>query len=123
MNDLTDILYRLMQCYNKTDIASIILEKGINDKEFLDRFSILVGKIEKGSGQVIFFKDKKHSSLRKVYIISYYEGITEEGVPFIMINEFPLGLKGDKNPVVNLQLDYDFIEDRDNDLEILRLAI
>lgn len=122
-NNLTDILLRLVKSYHRSDIEGIILEHGIESKEFIDRFNNLVDKIENSVKPVIYFKDRLKYRLRKAYILSYYDGITEEGVPFIMINEFPLGLKGDKNPVVNLCLEYDDIDDRDYDLEILRLAI
>ena len=121
-DDLTDILIRLVKCYHRGDLEDMLIEKGVDD-EFLKRFSNFVDKIETGSKPVLTFRDRSKYRLRKAYILSWYDGITEEGVPFITINDFPLGLKGDKNPVINLCLQYDTIEDRDYDLEILQLAL
>ena len=38
----------------------------------------------------------------------------------IIINDFKEGIKADKNPVLDLQLVYDDIENRDKDIEDLK---
>ena len=46
-----------------------------------------------------------------------------DGTPMLVINDFPLGLEGDKNPVVDLVLRYDTIENRDADIDKLNYLL
>jgi hypothetical protein len=66
------------------------------------------------------FRDKSKQIIRKNYIIQFRGDLTDEGEPTIVLNDFPLGLKGDKNPVINLVLVYSNIDERDEDLQALK---
>ena len=104
--------------YDKTETNKLISEGDMvkfleKIKEFFDR------KRER----LFTFKDTTHRSLLKCYILDFRGGELIDGTPVIIINDFPLGLKGEKNPVLNLELRYDDVEDRDSDLADLRLLL
>ena len=69
------------------------------------------------------FHDRSNQVIVKYYIFQYKAGITYEGEPTIIINDFPIGLKADKNPVIDITLVYDSEEQRDADLDELNLLL
>ena len=69
------------------------------------------------------FHDRSNQVIVKYYILQYKAGITYEGEPTIIINDFPIGLKSDKNPVIDITLVYDSEEQRDADLDELNLLL
>lgn len=77
--------------------------------------------MEESKRKLLFeFRDKSKQIIRKNYIIQFRGDLTDEGEPTIVLNDFPLGLKGDKNPVINLVLVYSNIDERDKDLQALK---
>lgn len=89
-----------------------------------ERFSKFIEKLEKKSNSKLFqFHDRTEQAVIKFYVIQCRADITMEGEPTIVLNDFPLGLKGEKNPVLNLVLVYDDVEVRDRDLEDLKFMI
>lgn len=94
------------------------------EEKFIESFSNFVEKLEKKFDSKLFqFHDRTKQSIVKFYVIQCRADITMEGEPTIVLNDFPLGLKGDKNPVLNLVLVYDDVEVRDRDLEDLKFMI
>ena len=69
------------------------------------------------------FHDRSNQVIVKYYILQYKTGITYEGEPTIIINDFLIGLKADKNPVIDITLVYDSEEQRDADLYELNLLL
>ena len=106
------------------DLLTITDESTDSEEKFLEAFTRFIEKLEKKFNSKIFqFHDRTNQVLIKFYVIQCRADMTVEGEPTIVLNDFPLGLKGEKNPVVNLTLVYDDIETRDQDLEDLKFMI
>lgn len=104
--------------YDKADTNRLISEGDM--VKFLEKLKEF---FDKKRERLFTFKDTTNRSLLKCYILDFRGEENIDGTPVIIINDFPLGLKGDKNPVLNLELRYDDVEDRDSDLADLRLLL
>lgn len=123
---ITGILMRLCLLFGAKRLADLLTDGGNSETEekFIESFSKFIEKLEKKFNSKVFqFHDRTNQVLIKFYVIQCRGDITVEGEPTIVLNDFPLGLKGEKNPVVNLTLVYDDIETRDRDLEDLKFMI
>ena len=79
--------------------------------------------VTKYRSRTFTFGDVTHQTILKGYILMYKPDYDVDGTPMLVINDFPLGLKGDKNPVVDLVLRYDTIESRDADIDKLNYLL
>lgn len=123
---ITGILVRLCLLFGAKRLADPLIDGGNSETEekFIESFSKFIEKLEKKSNSKLFqFHDRTEQAVIKFYVIQCRGDMTVEGEPTIVLNDFPLGLKGEKNPVVNLTLVYDDIETRDRDLEDLKFMI
>lgn len=123
---ITGILMRLCLLFGAKRLADLLID-GVNsetEEKFIESFSKFIEKLEKKFNSKLFeFHDRTQQSVIKFYVIQCRADITMEGEPAIVLNDFPLGLKGEKNPVLNLVLVYDDVEVRDKDLEDLKFMI
>ena len=103
---------------DKVDTSGVI-----SDGDTLKFYQKLEEFFDKRKERLFTFKDITNRTLLKCYILEFRGDELIDGTPVIIINDFPLGLKGDKNPVLNLELRYRDIEERDNDLSELRLLL
>lgn len=99
----------------REDVPESRLKKAING--FTDRLE------QKFKSKLFTFRDREKQSVVRYFIVSFKEGESIEGEPMIIINDFKEGIKADKNPVLDLQLVYDDIEDRDKDIEDLKFLL
>lgn len=124
---VTEILMRICLLFGAKRLADFLMlpdSEGEGQDKFIESFNKFVEKLEKKFNSKLFqFHDRTSQSIIKFYVIQCRADITIEGEPTIVLNDFPLGLKGEKNPVVNLVLVYDDVEIRDKDLEELKFMI
>jgi hypothetical protein len=123
---ITGILMRLCLLFGAKRLADLLIDGGNSETEekFIESFSKFIEKLEKKFNSKLFeFHDRTQQSVIKFYVIQCRADMTMEGEPTIVLNDFPLGLKGEKNPVLNLVLVYDDVEVRDKDLEDLKFMI
>lgn len=123
---ITGILMRLCLLFGAKRLADLLTDGGTRETEekFIESFSKFIEKLEKKFNSKLFqFHDRTEQAVIKFYVIQCRADITMEGEPTIVLNDFPLGLKGEKNPVLNLVLVYDEVEVRDRDLEDLKFMI
>lgn len=124
---VTEILMRICLLFGAKRLADLLMlpdSEGEGQDKFIESFNKFVEKLEKKFNSKLFqFHDRTSQSIIKFYVIQCRADITIEGEPTIVLNDFPLGLKGEKNPVVNLVLVYDDVEIRDKDLEELKFMI
>lgn len=92
-------------------------------KAILDFLEEVVDANSRKKSKLMEFHDRSNQVIVKYYILQYKAGITYEGEPTIIINDFPIGLKADKNPVIDITLVYDSEEQRDADLDELNLLL
>ena len=101
-----------------------LMEKGDCEIDTaLDMMEEVVDAYSRKKGKLVEFHDRSNQVIVKYYILIYKAGITYEGEPTIIINDFPLGTKAEKNPVIDLTLVYDSEEQRDADLDELNLML
>lgn len=123
---ITGILMRLCLLFGAKRLADLLIDGGNSETEekFIESFNKFIEKLEKKFNSKLFeFHDRTQQSVIKFYVIQCRADMTMEGEPTIVLNDFPLGLKGEKNPVLNLVLVYDDVEVRDKDLEDLKFMI
>lgn len=123
---ITGILMRLCLLFGAKRLADLLIDGSNSETEekFIESFSKFIEKLEKKFNSKLFqFHDRTEQAVIKFYVIQCRADITMEGEPTIVLNDFPLGLKGEKNPVLNLVLVYDDVEVRDRDLEDLKFMI
>lgn len=97
-------------------------EEDINTEELWEKVEQFISNLEEKYQTRIFeFRDRTKQILLRGLILQWKPDFTLEGEPMIVINDFRLGLQGKDNPVVNLELVYDDLETRDEDLEKLTL--
>lgn len=101
-----------------------LMEKGDCEIDTaLDMMEEVVDAYSRKKGKLMEFHDRSNQVIVKYYILIYKAGITYEGEPTIIINDFPLVTKAEKNPVIDLTLVYDSEEQRDADLDELNLML
>ena len=94
----------------------------VNTEELWEKVDKFISNLEEKYQTRIFeFRDRTKQILLRGLILQWKPDFTLEGEPMIVINDFRLGLQGKDNPVVNLELVYDDLETRDEDLEKLTL--
>lgn len=122
---IIEILLRICLLFGAKRLArKLVSDHNEIDDEFIEQFSEFIGKLEKKFSSRLFqFNDRTQQAIILPYIIQFRGDITFDGEPTIVLNDFPLGLKGDKNPVINLVLVYDDYEVRNQDLEDLKFMI
>lgn len=123
---ITGILMRLCLLFGAKRLADLLIDRGNSETEekFIESFSKFIERLEKKFNSKLFeFHDRTQQSVIKFYVIQCRADMTMEGEPTIVLNDFPLGLKGEKNPALNLVLVYDDVEVRDKDLEDLKFMI
>ena len=121
---LQDLYLKLEETASYKNLESYLrLQKTADLEVCLKDFEKLIDKFDKKKSRVFHFNDITKRVLRKGYIIQFREGIDDAGNPMIILNDFELGLKGDKNPVINLELVYDDVDQRNKDLEDLEFCI
>lgn len=121
---LQDLYLKLEETASYKNLESYLrLQKTADLEVCLKDFEKLIDKFDKKKSRVFHFNDVTKRVLRKGYIIQFREGIDDAGNPMIILNDFELGLKGDKNPVINLELVYDDVDQRNKDLEDLEFCI
>lgn len=121
---LQDLYLKLEETASYKNLESYLrLQKTADLEVCLKDFEKLIDKFDKKKSRVFHFNDVTKRVLRKGYIIQFRKGIDDSGNPMIILNDFELGLKGDKNPVINLELVYDDVDQRDKDLEDLEFCI
>lgn len=119
------LLVRICALYNEQRLLKQLMqwyEGEVNTEELWEKVEKFVSTLEKKTQTRIFeFRDRTQQILLRGLILQWRPDFTLEGEPMIVINDFRLGLQGKDNPVVNLELVYDDIEVRDEDLEKLTL--
>lgn len=121
---LQDLYLKLEETASYKNLESYLrLQKTADLEVCLKDFEKLIDKFDKKKSRVFHFNDVTKRVLRKGYIIQFRKGIDDAGNPMIILNDFELGLKGDKNPVINLELVYDDVDQRNKDLEDLEFCI
>ena len=121
---LQDLYLKLEETASYKNLESYLrLQKTADLEVCLKDFEKLIDRFDKKKSRVFHFNDVTKRVLRKGYIIQFRKGIDDAGNPMIILNDFELGLKGDKNPVINLELVYDDVDQRNKDLEDLEFCI
>lgn len=124
---INDMLVRLFTVFGALKMIDYLQNKDEDEQKavkFLEAFEDFVKNLEdKFRNRVFNFRDRCGTSLLKMYVIQWNRGETLDGTPTIVINDFSLGLKGEKNPVINLILEYDEIEVRDEDFEKINFML
>lgn len=121
---LQDLYLKLEETASYKNLESYLrLQKTADLEVCLKDFEKLIDKFDKKKSRVFHFNDVTKRVLGKGYIIQFRKGIDDAGNPMIILNDFELGLKGDKNPVINLELVYDDVDQRNKDLEDLEFCI
>lgn len=119
------LLIRLCTLYKETRLLKQLMkwyEEDINTEELWEKVEQFVSNLEQKYQTRIFeFRDRTKQIILRSLILQWKPDFTLEGEPMIVINDFRLGLQGKGNPVVNLELVYDDLETRDEDLEKLTL--
>lgn len=119
------LLIRLCTLYKETRLLKQLMkwyEEDINTEELWEKVEQFVSNLEQKYQTRIFeFRDRTKQIILRSLILQWKPDFTLEGEPMIVINDFRLGLQGKDNLVVNLELVYDDLETRDEDLEKLTL--
>lgn len=126
MDDFTaDILMRICRVMGASMLANLIdFRADVPEKKLQKHLAAFADKLEaKYKTKLFEFHDREKRSLIRYYIISVKEAESLEGEPMIIINDFPDGIKADKNPVLNLELVYDDVALRDEDLDNIKFLL
>lgn len=119
------LLIRLCTLYKETRLLKQLMkwyEEDINTEELWEKVEQFISNLEEKYQTRIFeFRDRTKQIILRSLILQWKPDFTLEGEPMIVINDFRLGLQGKDNLVVNLELVYDDLETRDEDLEKLTL--
>lgn len=126
MDDRTaEFLMRILRILGAPMVANLIdFRADVPEKKLwaaLDEFTDALER--KYKTKLFSFKDRTRRSLIRYYIIDCRADLTIAGEPTIVINDFPEGLQAEKNPVLKLELVYDDVEVRDQDLKDLKFMI
>lgn len=99
-----------------------------NDEKELESFNLILDRklsaLENNYGLRSFsFRDRNSTTVLHSYILEFHPDEDVYGNPVIVLNDFPPFIKGDKqNPVLNMVLNYEDFEMRDEDLRLLTLC-
>lgn len=119
------LLVRLCSIYGEQMLLNQLMkwyETEVNTEDLWKKAERFISKLEEKYQTRIFeFRDRTNQKILRGLILQWKPDFTLEGEPMIVINDFRLGLQGKDNPVVNLELVYDDLETRDEDLEKLTL--
>lgn len=119
------LLVRLCSIYGEPMLLKQLMkwyETEVNTEDLWEKAERFISKLEEKYRTRIFeFRDRTNQKILRSLILQWKPDFTLEGEPMIVINDFRLGLQGKDNPVVNLELVYDDLETRDEDLEKLTL--
>lgn len=119
------LLVRLCSIYGEQMLLNQLMkwyETEVNTEDLWEKAERFISKLEEKYRTRIFeFRDRTNQKILRSLILQWKPDFTLEGEPMIVINDFRLGLQGKDNPVVNLELVYDDLETRDEDLEKLTL--
>lgn len=119
------LLVRLCSIYGEKMLLNQLMkwyETEVNTEDLWEKAERFISTLEEKYRTRIFeFRDRTNQKILKSLILQWKPDFTLEGEPMIVINDFRLGLQGKDNPVVNLELVYDDLETRDEDLEKLTL--
>lgn len=119
------LLVRLCSIYGEQMLLNQLMkwyETEVNTEDLWEKAERFISKLEEKYQTRIFeFRDRTNQKILRGLILQWKPDFTLEGEPMIVINDFRLGLQGKDNPVVNLELVYDDLETRDEDLEKLTL--
>lgn len=119
------LLVRLCSIYGEKMLLKQLMkwyETEVNTEDLWEKAERFISKLEEKYQTRIFeFRDRTNQKILRGLILQWKPDFTLEGEPMIVINDFRLGLQGKDNPVVNLELVYDDLETRDEDLEKLTL--
>jgi hypothetical protein len=119
------LLVRLCSIYGEQMLLKQLMkwyETEVNTEDLWEKAERFISKLEEKYQTRIFeFRDRTNQKILRGLILQWKPDFTLEGEPMIVINDFRLGLQGKDNPVVNLELVYDDLETRDEDLEKLTL--
>lgn len=121
-----ELLVRLCSIYNEQMLLKQLTKwyegEDINTEELWEKVDKFISNLEiKHQTRIIEFRDRTKQIILRGLILQWKPDFTLEGEPMIVINDFRLGLQGKDNPVVNLELVYDDLETRDEDLYKLTL--
>lgn len=120
-----ELLIRLSTIFGEKQLEKHLLkwyEEEVNTEDLWERVDAFLNKLEeKFQSRIFEFRDRTQQIILRGLILQWRPDFTLEGEPMIVINDFRLGLQGKDNPVVNLELVYDDLEVRDEDLEKLTL--
>ena len=120
-----ELLIRLAAIFGEKQFEKHLLkwyESEIDTEDLWERADAFLNKLEeKFQSRIFEFRDRTQQTILRGLILQWRPDFTLEGEPMIVINDFRLGLQGKDNPVVNLELVYDDLEVRDEDLEKLTL--
>lgn len=124
-NRTAEFLMRILRILGASMVANLIdFRADVPEKKLwaaLDEFADTLER--KYKAKLFSFKDRTRRSLIRYYIIDCRADLTIAGEPTIVINDFPEGLRAEKNPVLKLELVYDDVEVRDQDLKDLKFMI
>lgn len=126
MDDRTaTLLMRIARVLGASMLANLIdFRADVPEKKFWGALEKFVDNLERKYKTKLFsFRDKTRRSLIRYYIIDCRADLTLAGEPTIVINDFPEGLQAEKNPVLKLELVYEDVETRDQDLKDLKFMI
>lgn len=119
------LLVRLCSIYGEKMLLNQLMkwyETEVNTEDLWEKAERFISTLEEKYQTRIFeFRDRTNQKILRGLILQWKPDFTLEGEPMIVINDFRLGLQGKDNPVVNLELVYDDLETRDEDLEKLTL--
>lgn len=118
-----EIFISIMQSMSASGQALLLslAESEDAEMEIVENFAQAIK--EKFASKVIQFNDKSRRCMSYSYIIQFRPDMQLDGSPVIILNDFQLGLKGDKNPVIHEVLIYDDIDKRDEDMEKLHFLL
>ena len=124
-NRTAEFLMRILRILGASMVANLIdFRADVPEKKLwtaLDEFADILER--KYKAKLFSFKDRTRRSLIRYYIIDCRADLTIAGEPTIVINDFPEGLRAEKNPVLKLELVYDDVEVRDQDLKDLKFLL
>lgn len=126
MNDkVAEVLMRICRILGATMVANLIdFRNDVPEKKLYAELEKFIDRLERKYKTKLFeFHDKTKRNLIRFYIIDFREDMTVDGEPSIIINDFPDGLQAEKNPVLKMELVYNTLEEREEDIKELKFML
>lgn len=126
MNAIFNKLKTLAICLSVGSVVAEIekmeaQEVEVTEKLVIDLINDLMAALSTKNRRTMQFSDRTRRVLSKEFIIMFRKDETIDGDPTIILNDFDMGFKAERNPVVCMELVYDDVDVRNEDFDTLLL--